>query len=117
MPYGKRSVHLVFTEGEWTYYAFVHDSKHKLNSNLLIDSRYLNPMGYPLMRGHRVVCVVQLVVWKDECAVATPASLLESPVVLDQGMSFYSVSPDLYRVHSLANTAEQLFRMEEFDAK
>lgn len=117
MPYGNKSVHLVFEDGEFRFHAFVHDYQDKLTGDLLIDSRYLSPMGYPTTRGHRVTSVVQLVVSNQQCAVATPASLLESSVVEKDGAVYYSVPEELYETHSLDTKAGQLFRMEEFDEK
>lgn len=118
LPFGKRSVHLAFSEGEYTYHAFVHDSNRKLAGDLLIDTRYLNPMGYPSKKGRRIFSVVQMVVFGDQCAVTTPSSMIASQIIEDNGLLFYSIPDDLYAVHSMHCEPGQLFDMcEVHDSK
>lgn len=115
MPFGNRSVHIQFTEGEFEYFAFVHNHQGKLFGTLNVDARYLNPFGYPAGL-HKVHSVVQLLVWEEECAVMTPWSLLSSPTVTIGKTQSFAVPEENYTVFSMLEPARQILTMVEEDA-
>lgn len=116
MPFGKRSVHIQFNDDGYQYFGFVHDHKGKLLGNLNVDARYLNAFGFPAGRNKRILSVVQLLVWEEECAVMTPWSLLSSPTVNAGASRHFAVPEEKYSVFSILDPAPQILRMEEIDA-